>query len=74
MRNCCVQSKVMNMEYTLSGDDKSLVGGGGEETVSITHTYLKLKNLSQAIFFPPPFLRHDGGQLEGYYESCVGHC
>ena len=63
----------MNMEYTLSGDDKGLAGGGGEKTVSITHTYLKFKYLSQAIF-PPPFLRHDGGQLEGYYESCVGHC
>ena len=27
----------MNMEYTLSGDDKGLAGEGGEETVSITH-------------------------------------
>ena len=48
----CAEYKVMNMEYTLSGNDRRLVGGGGEEAVSITHTHLKLKYLSPAMFSP----------------------
>ena len=63
----------MNMEYTLSGDEKRLVGGGGRGGGgNVSHT--SVKYLSPAMILPPPFHRHDGGQFEGHYESCVGHC
>lgn len=63
----------MNMEYTLSGGDKRLVGEGeGEMSLLLTHT--SVTYLSPAMIFSPPFHRHDGGEFKGHYESRVSHC